>query len=239
MTKKITILALLAFLFASSCTKIDLGLTEDEVSQGLKEALRVGTDTSVTKVSKVNGYFGDLAVKIFLPPEANQIVANKDLLPGLSWLIDSVVLSLNRAAEDAAIEAKPIFVDAITSMTIVDALNILHGNDTAATHYLHQATYMDLKTLFLPRIQNSLNKPLIGVSANSLWNNLTGLWNSYANSIAGQLLGATPVNVTLPEYATNKALYGLFLKIGNQEKQIRQDPAARVNDILKKVFGSE
>jgi hypothetical protein len=237
MSPKFILMFFIVLVLGFSCTKIDTELTEEEIIQGLKDALKVGTDTSVTTVSKINGYFGDMAIKIFLPEEASQIINMKDKVPGLSLLIDSMVLSLNRAAEDAAVEAKPIFVNAITSMSIIDAVNILHGSDTAATYYLKQSTYTSLKNLFQPKITTSLDKPIIGVSANSLWNNITGLWNNYANSIPGQWLGAQPVNITLSEYTTNKALYGLFLKIGNEEKDIRHNPAARIDDILKKVFG--
>ena len=165
-----------------SCTKKDTGLTDEEIVQGLKDALTVGTDTSITKVSKKDGYYGDLTIKILLPPQSDQIVQYKDDVPGLSSLVDSMVLALNRASEDAAIEAKPIFLDAITSMTITDAVNILHGSDTAATNYLRQTTYSSLTSTFEPKIDISLNKPIIGFSANTLWNRTTGLWNSFATS---------------------------------------------------------
>lgn len=231
------LIILSSILFTSSCTKEETGLTEDEIIQGLKEALKVGTDTSVTTLNKVNGYFGDAALKILLPPEAQVIVDNKDLVPGLSSLIDSMVLKLNRAAEDAAIEAKPIFINAITSMTISDGANILYGNDSAATHYLRQTTYISLKNLFMPKIDASLDKPIIGVSANDMWNTTTSLWNTYANSFIGQIAGHSPVNITLADYTTTKGLQGLFIKVADEEKSIRKDPLARVNDILQKVFG--
>jgi len=226
------------FIFSTSCEKTDNKISEEEIVQGLKEALKVGTDTSVTTASKKDGYYGDLAIKIFLPNEAKIIVDNKESVPGLSILVDSMILKINRAAEDAAIEAQPIFINAITSMTIVDAINILNSSDTSATHYLKQTTYNELKNLFQPKIDISLNKPIIGVSANSMWNSVTGLWNNFVDN-GGWAFGYSNVNITLSEHVTNKALNGLFLKVANEEKEIRNDPVARVNDILIKVFGSK
>lgn len=218
-------------------------LTEAEVAEGLKSALTVGTDTAVSIVSKVNGYFLDEMIKIYLPPEANIIIenANSSLLAtlGVPELIDDIILKMNRAAEDAAIEATPIFVSAITSLTIQDAFGILNGSDTAATNYLREKTYAELKNTFQPKIASSLDKPLVGgISASETWTTLTELYNEVANSIAGQLAGLTPVNTELDEHVTTKALDGLFIKVSDEEKAIRTDPMARVNDILKKVFGS-
>jgi len=154
-------------------------------------------------------------------------------------LIEDVIVRMNRAAEDAAKEATPIFVGAITSMTIVDAIEILHSNDTAATHYLRGTTYYELKDLFQPKIDNSLDKALVaGISTNESWESLTVAYNSVAETFAGQLIGLTPVNTDLSEHVTRKGLDGLFLKVAEEEKDIREDPLARVNDILKKVFGS-
>ncbi len=222
---------------------INTPLTEAEVAEGLKSALTVSTDTAVSVVSKVNGYFLDEIIKIYLPPEADIIVENADhpLLAsiGLPELIDDMILKMNRAAEDASKEATPIFFNAITSMTIQDAFGILNGSDTSATNYLRIKTSEDLKNAFQPKINNSLNKPLVsGVSANDTWVSLTGLYNEIANSVAGQLAGLTPVETELDEYVTAKALNGLFIKLGEEEKAIRTDPLARVNEILKRVFGN-
>jgi len=218
-------------------------LTEAEVTEGLKSALTVGTDTAVAIVSQVNGYLLDELIKIYLPPEANIIVenANSPLLAalGVPELIDDMILKMNRAAEDAAIEATPIFISAITTMTIQDAFEILNGSDTAATHYLREKTYADLKNAFQPKIATSLDKPLVGgISASETWTSITEQYNNIANSIAGQLAGLTPVNTELDKHVTVKALDGLFIKVSDEEKAIRTDPLARVNDILKKVFGS-
>jgi hypothetical protein len=220
----------------------EVPLTEEEVIEGLKEALVVGTDTAVSIVSRVNGYYLDELIKIYLPPEANIIVENADnpLLStlGVDAFIEDMVLKLNRAAEDAAKEATPIFVNAITDMTITDAFEILNGSDTAATHYLREKTFIDLQNTFQPKIATSLNKPLIaGVSAMETWDSFTGLYNDIANSLVGQLAGLTPVNVELDEYVTTKGLHGLFVKVADEEIAIRTDPIARVTDILERVFG--
>jgi hypothetical protein len=223
-----------------SCDKINTGLTNAQVIEGLKSALIVGTDTSVAKVSKVNGYYGDAIIKIFLPPDANVMLEYLSYIPGGDQLVQDVILRINRAAEDAAVKATPIFVDAVTSMTITDAFNILHGDDTAATHYLRQTTWTSLYQLFQPDINTSLDKPLVaGVSANESWNTLTTAYNdNVVNTIVGQIAGLTPVTTGLSNYSTGRALDGLFYKIGEEEKDIRNDPAARINDILKQVFGS-
>lgn len=231
-----------------SCEKADeiletLGPTNAEIISGLKEALTIGTDTAVSIVSKVDGYYMDEIIKILLPPEADIIVDNLDnpVLQGLGLdlLVEDVILKINRAAEDAATEATPIFWDAIISMTITDGYNILHGEDTAATHYLRENTFEDLHTLFTPKLQNSLDKEIVaGVSAQETWNTLTGQYNTIANSIIGQAAGLEPVNTDLGDWVTTKALDGLFVKIADEEKAIREDPLARVTDLLRRVFGS-
>ncbi|MGM0621223.1 MAG: DUF4197 domain-containing protein [Bacteroidota bacterium] len=239
-----------AFLiFFTSCAELqqmvnetmesDRPLTRSEIVAGLKEALIVGTNKSVDILGETNGYYGDAAVKILLPPEADIIVDNIGKIPGGNQLLDDVLLRINRAAEDAVTEAKPIFVNSIKSMTIADAAGILRGEDNAATQYLYNSTYDDLFVLYRPKIENSLNKKLVGnVSTAQSWNTLTGRWNEVANSIVGQVAGLKPVEANLDVYLTNKALEGLFLKIEQEEKQIRENPAARVNDLLRRVFGS-
>lgn len=219
----------------------DTTLTEDEVAEGLKTALKVSTDTSVSIVSAVDGFYKDEIIKILLPPEADVIVDNKDhvLLKsiGVSALIDDMVLKLNRSAEDASKEATQIFYNAIADMTISDAFDILYGEDSAATNYLRVNTSEDLKTAFKPKIAQSLNKPLVaGVSTNETWGTLTTEYNKVANTTAGKLAGLSPVNTQLEGYVTWKALEGLFYKLYLEEQDIRKDANARVNDILEKVF---
>ena len=213
-------------------------LSKSDIARGLKEALRVGTDTAVNQLSKANGYYKDELVKILLPQEANVIIENVNRIPGGDQLVDKVILSINRAAEDASKEAAPIFKQSITSMSISDAFGILNGADTAATHYLRRTTYQQLYNLYKPKIKSSVNKNLIGnISTAETWNNLTGTWNKFANSMVGQIGGFQPVDVNLEDFLTRKALDGLFVKIAEEEKQIRKDPVARVNDILKRIFG--
>lgn len=214
-------------------------LTEADVINGLKQALTVGTDTAVSKLAKTDGYFGNALYKILLPPEADVIVKNASKIPGGQKLIDNVVLSINRAAEDAAKEAAPVFVGAIRQMTVQDAWGILRGQENAATEYLKKTTSTQLFSLYNPKIQTSLDKPLLaGISANQSWKTLTDQWNTLAKSAVGKLAGFTPVNTDLDNYLTDKALNGMYLQIAAQEKQIRQDPVARVTDLLKRVFGS-
>jgi len=178
-------------------------------------------------------------VKILLPEEANVIIENISKLPGGEKLVEDVILSINRAAEDAAKEVAPIFIGSIKQMTIQDAWGILKGEDDAATQYLSATTRSDLYNLYKPKIQVSTEKPLIaGVSTKDSWEKLTGNWNKLANSIPGKLAGLTPVNVDLDDYLTNRALDGVFLKVEDEEKKIRSNVSARVTPLLKKVFGS-
>lgn len=219
-------------------TKQSKSPTKTEIVNGLKEALSVGADTAVNRLSAVNGYYKDEIVKILLPDEADVIIDNISKIPNGKDLVEKVVLSINRAAEDASKEAAPIFKRSITSMNISDALGILNGNDHAATEYLKKTTYDQLYDLYKPKISTSTKKDLVGsVSTKEAWDDLTRTWNKFATSMVGKIGGYKPVNVDLDDYLTRKALDGLFIKIAEEEKQIRKDPVARVTDILKKVFG--
>ncbi|MGQ1948017.1 DUF4197 domain-containing protein [Geofilum sp. OHC36d9] len=214
-------------------------LTESVVVNGLKEALEIGVDSAASGLSITNGYYADELVKIGLPSEADIIVENISYIPGGSALVEKVILSINRAAEDAASEVAPVFWDAITDMSILDGFEILNGDNDAATQYLKSSTYDDLFELYQPKIQTSLDKDIIGgITANDAWENLTTPWNNFASSLSGQLLNFETVNTSLDEYLTNKALDGLFLKLAGEEEKIRTDPAAQVTDLLQKVFGS-
>jgi hypothetical protein len=214
-------------------------LSTTEIIAGLKDALVVGTDKSVDILGVTNGYYGDDLVKILLPPEANVIIENINKIPGGSGMIDDLLLKINRAAENAAKEAKPIFVNSINSMTINDAVGILNGADNAATEYLRRTTNDKLFQLYKPKIKTSLDKKLIGnISTTRTWDELTDKWNQVANSLVGQIAGFEPVEIDLDAYLTQKALDGLYIKIEAQEKLIREDPVARVNNLLKRVFGS-
>lgn len=213
-------------------------LTETEVILGLKEALTIGTDSSIAKVSATNGFFKDQMIKILLPPEAKIITDNLDnpVLKslGVSSMIDDVILRMNRSAEEASLKAKPIFVNAIKSMSISDAFGILRGSDTSATHYFRMNTHSQLYSEFNPIIKKYLDMDLVsGISTNKAWNTLTGAYNKVAQFSSS----LTPINTNLDDYVTKKTINGVFVKLADQEKQIRIDPIARVTDILKRVFG--
>lgn len=211
-------------------------LSNGDISKGLKEALKVGTDTAVNRLARNNGFYGDKLVQIGLPKEADMIVKNLSKVPLIGApLVEEAKKLINRAAEDAAKEAGPIFKSAITTMSIADAVNILKGNDTAATHYLRGKTYRQLKQAFLPKIKSSLSKDLVkSTSAEEAYQKLIDNYNLAAKI---PFSGLEPIKTnSLSEYATDRALNGLFSKVANEEKDIRTDPLARVSDILKKVF---
>ncbi|MCD4769821.1 MAG: DUF4197 domain-containing protein [Bacteroidales bacterium] len=248
MKKKLLALLLVVTIAFASCAELmktlesvttTIPLTESEVAEGLKEALITGARNSASILGAENGYFGDEMIKILLPEEAHVIVDNISRLPGGEKLMQDVVLSINRAAEDAAREVAPIFVGSIKQMTIGDAFGILKGEDDAATQYLHRTTYNELFNLYSPKIQTSVSKPLIGdISAQDSWDALTGGWNKVANSIAGKIAGFEPVETNLSEYLTNKALDGMFIKVAEEEYKIRTKISARISPLLQKVFGS-
>ncbi len=224
---------------AQQVTDENKPLTQNEIIAGLKEALIVGINNSSNILGATDGYYKDEMVKILLPPEADVIVKNINKIPGGNDLIEDLLLKINRAAEDAVSEAKPIFANSIKSMTIADGYTILKGDDNAATQYLRKTTYNQLFELYRPKIKASVEKKLVGnISTGESWTQITGKWNEIAKSLVGQVAGFNPVEIDLDEYLTNKALDGLFLKIEAEEKQIRQDPLARVNSLLKRVFGT-
>lgn len=220
------LLVLSTFTACDLLEDIDNSLSESEVADGLKEALRVSTDTSVSQLNREDGFYGDLALRILLPQEAQ--VANDvvSVIPGGSQLIEQVILRINRAAEDAAGEAAPIFIDAITSLTIQDAFSILNGPNNAATMYLENNTRNQLYTAFQPKINNSLST----VGAQQSWNTLINQYNSIPL--------VQDINPDLSDHTTNKALDGLFVKLAEEEQQIRENPLARVTELLQRVFGN-
>ncbi len=213
-------------------------LTNQEVIDGLKQALTIGADSAASGLSATDGYYRDQAVRILLPPEAQVITENLSLIPGGKKLIDDVILRINRAAEDAAKEAAPVFAAAVRNMTIQDGFAILRGENDAATQYLRSATWNELYGLYQPRIKNSIDRPIAGnISTGESWDVLTGQWNRIANSAMGRMSDLKPVDVELDRYLTERALDGLFLKLAEQEELIRTNPAARVTDLLRRVFG--
>jgi hypothetical protein len=242
-----TIIFIMLMLVLAGCAELmsviqsagTLPLTESEVVSGLKEALTLGAKNAAAKLAAENGYFGDAAIKILLPDEAKTIVDNISRIPGGDQLVQNAILSINRAAEDAAKDVAPIFVNSITQMTIKDAFTILNGADNAATQYLKSTTYTDLYNLYKPKIQASTQKKLIGnISTKDSWVALTSKWNTLANSIAGKIANLKPVNTDLDDYLTNKALAGMFSKVEGEELKIRRDVNARVTSTLQRVFGS-
>ncbi len=198
-------------------------LSNEDIIKGLKEALTIGTDSSTRKLSRVDGFFTDAAIKILMPEEAKK--AEKTLRNvGMSSLVDKAILSMNRAAEDAAGGVTSIFWDAIKEMTVNDGISILRGNDFAATSFLKLKTTAILTLKMRPVIQASLDK----VNATQYWKDVFTAYNKFSNK---------KVNTDLTGYVTGKALDGIFYEIGLEEQKIRKDPAAQVTDLLKKVFG--
>jgi hypothetical protein len=235
--KKISILLLVAILsiqfadaqlfknakkFLNSNTK---GLSEKDAADGIKEALINGTGNSVNVVSVLNGYWGNPEIKIPFPQEAQEM-ESKLRAVGMGKKVDEFNESMNRAAEKAATEAKPIFIAAIKGMTVKDAINIVRGENNAATVYLKNTTSPELVTKFQPVIKTSLDN----VNATRYWNDLITLYN--------KIPLIKKMNPNLDQYVTQKAIDGLFIMIAKEELKIRKDPVARTSELLKRVFGS-
>lgn len=201
-------------------------LSSEEVGAGLKEALTVGVSKGSDMVSQLDGFYKNPAIRIPFPPEARKVEDRLRQL-GMGGEVDKFVLALNRAAEDAAQEAKPVFISAIKQMTIQDAFSILQGKDDAATQYLSRTTSAQLNEKFKPIVQNSLNK----VEATQLYANLINTYN--------KIPLVQKMNPNLDEYATQKAIDGLFVVVAQEEKNIRQNPGARTSDLLQKVFAAQ
>lgn len=213
----------------SSSGKSNLGanLSSSEIASGLRQALEIGAKNASGRLHAVNGFFGNSLIKVLLPPEAQKAEATLRAL-GFGSVCDKAILSMNRAAEDAAGKAAPIFVDAIRKMSIQDAVGILRGGDGAATNYLKKATTTSLTTAFRPVIQQALGK----VGATAYWGDVMRIYNGLPTT-------RQKINPDLTGYVTERALNGLFVNIATEENKIRKDPAARVTDLLNKVFGSK
>ncbi|MEN9522135.1 MAG: hypothetical protein RL065_512 [Bacteroidota bacterium] len=201
------------------------GLTNDQVIAGLKEALNRGTISGSNKLMSIDGFFKDAAVKILIPPEAKNVESKLRAI-GLNDLCDKAILTINRGAEKAAGEATPIFSNAIKQMSISDAMGILKGGGTSATDFLKRTCTTQLTTAFRPVVENSLKSS----DATKYWGDVMSAYN--------KIPLVTPVNSDLTGYVTQKAIDGLFLKIADEEKNIRTNPAARATALLQKVFGS-
>lgn len=202
-------------------------LTNSQVVSGLKEALRIGANNAANKLSETDGFFRNAAVKILMPPEVAQVEKTLRSV-GMGSIVDKAILSMNRAAEDAAKKAAPIFVDAITSMTLQDGFSILNGGQNAATNFLRGKTSAALSSAFRPVVQQSLEK----VGATAMWKTVFTTYNKLP-------LVAKKVNPDLSSYVVERALEGMFYSIAQEELKIRTDPAAQVTNLLKQVFGNK
>lgn len=201
-------------------------LTTEEIGRGLKEALTVGIKNSSSQASALNGYLGNQTIKLLFPPEAQKVEQKlRDI--GLGNECDKFITTLNRGAEKAAEKAVPIFVDAITKMTIQDALSILKGDKDAATNYLKRTSSQALMNAYGPIMQEAINS----TGATKMYGDIANTYN--------KIPFTQKINPDLQQYATQKAVDGLFLLVAQEEQKIRENPAARVSDILKRVFGGQ
>lgn len=203
-------------------------LTNDEVIAGLKEALNVGIKNSVDLTSVTDGFLGNADIRLPFPEDALK-VKEKALEWGLEGQVEKFETTLNRAAEEATKEALPIFKDAILSMSISDGFSILNGGEGAATKYLKDKTTAQLVTAFAPKVENAISK----VKLTEYWEPIIKKYNG-----AMTLTGGEKINPDLNAYVTEKAISGLFFMVEKEENKIRKDPAARVSELLQKVFGS-
>ncbi|MBW6498454.1 MAG: DUF4197 domain-containing protein [Bacteroidales bacterium] len=230
----IILFMLIGFLSMSvnSCEQlVKVPMSEAEVANGLREALTIGAVNAVLATNQENGYFNNPAIKIPFPPEAAGAMNYMQNSAVLRPLLNEFVLRLNRAAEQASAQARPIFTNAIREITIQDAWGILRGGENSATNYLHDRTFSQLYGAFKPDVINSLNS----VGAQGAWQELTTAYNA----IARLSPGLSPVNTDLADYATNQALDGLFTLVAEEEAKIRRDPAARVTELLQRVFAQQ
>lgn len=201
-------------------------VTDAEVASGLKEALAIGISKGATTASQTDGYYQNTLIRIPFPPEVKKVESTLRTV-GMGSLVDNFVLSLNRAAEDAAQSAKPIFLDAIRKLTIRDVWGILTGGKDAATQYLKRTTSAELTTAFTPRIQASLEK----VNATKYYTDVITAYN--------RIPTVQRVSPDLTSYATQKAVDGLFLLVAQEEANIRENPVARTTQLLKRVFAKQ
>ena len=228
--KKFQLLIIFFCIIFSACETLKLpsgiGVTEAEAAQGIREALNQGVGRGIGFLNKPDGFFGNEAYKLFLPPDAKKI-ENALRTIGMGNMVDKAILQINRAAEDAVGYAKPIFIDAIKEMTIMDAINIVRGPNDAATNYFRQKTTDKLITAFTPSIKNSLEK----LNATKYYADVVNTYNNFPTTFS-------KINPDLPSYVVGKAVEALFDQVAKEEANIRENPVARTTEILKKVFGS-
>lgn len=210
-------------------TSAPAALSNEEVIAGLKEALRIGAERTVSSTSASDGFWGNALIRIPFPEEA---IKMKNTLEGLgiNRPVEDFERTLNKAAEAAAKEAVPVFVDAITGMTIQDGFTILRGGENAATDFLREKTSAALRSRFMPVVQNATRQ----VALTSYWQPVASAYNT-----ATLITGGKAVNPDLDAYVTDKALLGLFTVLAQEEKRIRVDPVARTTQLLQKVFAAQ
>jgi hypothetical protein len=226
------------FLFLCACSSADLNkilqsagsqgpLTQQEVSSGLKEALIQGISRGADQAAQTDGFFKNDLIRILLPEDARRVESSLRQM-GLGSEVDRALLAINRGAEKAAVEAKPIFINAIRQLTIQDAFNILKGDPDAATQYLRRTTESQLITLFQPNIQESLNQ----VGATKYYGDIANAYNAIP-------LTNRKIDPDLNAYVTEKAIDGLFILIAQEEKNIRENPLERTSALMRKVFSAQ
>ena len=203
------------------------GVTESEAGAGIKEALGQGLVKAVLQLNRTDGFFKDALYKVLLPPDAKKIENTlRDI--GMGKMVDKAILAINRAAEDAAAFAKPIFVDAIKSMTISDAIGLVRNGDTSATHFFRVKTTDKLIAAFMPVIKTSLDK----VEATKYYGDIVTTYNNFPTTFK-------KINPDLPGFVTSRATDALFDLVAKEELNIRQNLIARTSDLLRKVFGAK
>ncbi|OLY94609.1 Protein of unknown function [Cnuella takakiae] len=214
----------------SSCgllqqSQVKIPLTETEAAQGIREALDQGVGRGIAQLHREDGFFRNNTYKILLPAEAQKVEAVLRQM-GMDALVDRTILQINRAAEDAVGAARPIFAEAISGMTLTDALTIVQGQQDAATQYFRQKTTNQLKAAFTPIIRLSLDK----FSATKYYEDLINTYNNFPTTLQ-------KVNPDLAGHVADKAVVALFDQIATEEARIRSSGAARATPILKRVFG--
>jgi len=212
-----------------SGTGAGAALSTEEVAKGLKEALSFGTKDATALASKLDGFKSNPKIRIPFPPEAIK-VRNTAMDLGLGAQVDKFETTLNRSAEEAAKSAAPIFLNAIKGMSIQDAFDILKGQDDAATNYLRSKTYQQLYSQFKPKVEAAVGKMKVGEH----WDPISKAYNA-----STLLTGGEKINPDLNDYVTSRAVDGLFVLLTEQEQKIRENPQARVTDLLKKVFAAQ
>lgn len=227
-----------------SQTSSRYGFSNEEAVKALKVALNEGAKVASAQLSKEDAYYKNPLYYIDMPKDAEKLVATVSKLPNGKKNVENVVLRLNRTAEACAAEIIPVFAEAITGMTVGDGVAIVTGKDNAATEYLKKKTYDQLVSLYKPKIAAALDQKLVGsMSANEAWEKLTATYNkaggtaNKVSSIFGKE-AIKEVDIDLAEYATEKALDAVFLKIADEEAEIRDNPLEYSSDMIRKVFGS-